>query len=154
MASKYTAETIAKWLLSQEQMSPKKLQKMLYYCYVWTLTLSNEKEDGIRNTLFDEDFKAWVHGPVIPSIYHAYKDHGYSDIPKIDEQINIEDAEVLEILQQVFEEYGSFSGNELESISHQEDPWQITRGDRDTYEACNEVITDQLMFDYYIQRVE
>ena len=33
---------IAKWFLSQSSMTPKKLQKMVYYAYAWFITLMNE----------------------------------------------------------------------------------------------------------------
>lgn len=154
MENKYTAETIAEWLLSKSEMSPKKLQKMLYYCYSWTLTLMNDQEDKINNKLFNDKFEAWVHGPVIPAIYQKYRSHGGIDIPKLEKEVEIEDEDILDILEQVFETYGGFTGNELESISHQEDPWLNARSGLEVYEGSDRKIGDQEIFDYYIQRVE
>lgn len=151
--SKYSAELITNWLLSQSEMSPKKLQKMLYYCYSWVLTLMNDKEKGIENKLFKEKFEAWVHGPVIPSIYNKYRENGYNDIPKLHEPVVIEDQEILDILQQVYEEYGHFTGNQLESISHQEDPWINSRKGYGPFEASDVEIVDEDIFNCYIQRV-
>ncbi|MDX1701345.1 MAG: DUF4065 domain-containing protein [Melioribacteraceae bacterium] len=152
--NKYSAELIAEWLLSKSEMSPKKLQKMLYYCYSWTLTLLNEREDELKNKLFDDEFEAWVHGPVVRSVYDKYRPFGYTDIPKSDKAVPIDDEEVLDILHQVFDEYGAFSGNDLESISHQEDPWIIAREGKGPFEASDQTITDESIFNYYIQRVE
>lgn len=153
MANKYTAETIADWLLTKSEMSPKKLQKMLYYSYTWVLTLMNEREDKLENELFDEEFEAWVHGPVIPIIYNKYRPYGYQDIPKVTKEIEIEDEDIVDILEQVYETYGGYTGNQLESISHQEDPWIEAREGKEPYEACNEVISKETIFNYYIQRV-
>jgi uncharacterized phage-associated protein len=152
--NKYSAEIIAAWLLSKSEMSPKKLQKMLYYCYSWTLTLLNEREDHWKNKLFDDEFEAWVHGPVVRSIYDKYRPFGYTDIPKSEDPVPIDDDEVHDILNQVFDEYGAYSGNELESISHQETPWIIAREGKEPFEASDEVISDESIYNYYIQRVE
>lgn len=61
---------------SVSEMTPKKLQKMLYYCYSWHLALTAENEDTeeiLSSRLFDATFEAWAHGPVIPEVYNAYK---------------------------------------------------------------------------------
>lgn len=39
---------IVEWFLSQQSMSPKKLQKMLYYAQAWCVTLSNETSEEIE----------------------------------------------------------------------------------------------------------
>ncbi|MGX7593647.1 Panacea domain-containing protein [Planococcus plakortidis] len=153
MESKYTAETIADWLLSKSEMSPKKLQKMLYYSYTWVLTLMNEAEESLENELFEEDFEAWVHGPVIPSIYQKYRPYGYQDIPKSNKEVEIDDEEIVDILEQVYATYGGYNGNELESISHQEKPWLEAREGKEPYEACNDIISKETIFNFYIQRV-
>lgn len=60
-------------------MTPKKLQKMLYYCYSWHLALTAENGDVdeiLSSRLFDAKFEAWAHGPVIREIYLEYKKIG------------------------------------------------------------------------------
>ncbi|EGT1937145.1 DUF4065 domain-containing protein, partial [Listeria monocytogenes] len=94
----YTAKDLANWFLAKESMTPKKLQKMLYYAYAWTLTLTNEKEDDLSNKLFPEKFEAWVHGPVIPEIYHEYKRYGYTNIPKQENTIDLDNKDIESIL--------------------------------------------------------
>lgn len=94
----YTAKDLANWFLAHESMTPKKLQKMLYYAYAWTLTLTNEKEDDLSNKLFSDKFEAWVHGPVIPEIYQAYKEYGYTNIPKCESEISIDNKDIESIL--------------------------------------------------------
>lgn len=52
-----------------------KLQKLVYYAQAWYL--------GIYGTsLFEEDFEAWVHGPVIPALYREYKEFACKPILK------------------------------------------------------------------------
>lgn len=34
---------VANWFLTKESMTPKKVQKLVYYAYSWYLTLMNEK---------------------------------------------------------------------------------------------------------------
>ena len=38
--SEMTVSNVAKWFLSKESMTPKKLQKIVYYAYAWFLTYS------------------------------------------------------------------------------------------------------------------
>lgn len=49
-----------------ENLTNLKLQKLLYYAQAWHLALRNAP-------LFDEDFQAWVHGPVLPSQYLRFR---------------------------------------------------------------------------------
>lgn len=144
---------IINWFLSKTSMSPKKLQKLLYYAQSWTITLENEKSDDIKNKLFNENFEAWVHGPVIPTVYHEYKAYGYSNIPKLNENIQF-DEDKENILQQVFEVYGGYNGNELENITHQEEPWQKARKGFSSLEICQNVISEKDMFEYYVRQAE
>lgn len=144
---------IVEWFLSKKPMSPKKLQKLLYYAQAWTVTLTNEKDEKNKNRLFNERFEAWVHGPVIPEVYQKYKKHGYSNIlfegetPELDE-------EITDILEQVMEVYGNYNGNELENITHQESPWINARKGFSPLEICNKEISVDDMFDYYIKQAE
>lgn len=150
----YEAKDVAEWFLSKEAMSPKKIQKMIYYAYSWFLTFYNETEDNLRNRLFNDKIEAWVHGPVIPSIYHAYKDRGYTDIDKINQDLDSKfDKETLDVLNQVYEVYGGYNGNELESITHQESPWINAREGLDVLDSSNEVISDSDIFECYSARL-
>lgn len=147
-------DMVAEYYLSKSAMSPKKLQKILYYAYSWTLALLNETVDDLSFRLFDDKFEAWVHGPVVPRIYHKYKDYGWDDIPKIN-NYNRSDfsGDVLDVLEQVWTVYGGFSANELESITHKEDPWIIARKGCSASSPSCSPISDTVIFDYYNNRV-
>ncbi|EAD0716504.1 DUF4065 domain-containing protein [Listeria monocytogenes] len=149
----YTAKDLANWFLAHESMTPKKLQKMLYYAYAWTLTLTNEKEDDLSNKLFPEKFEAWVHGPVVPEIYQEYKGYGYTNIPKCESEIDIDNKDIKSILDQVMSVYGKFDGNDLESITHQEEPWKEAREGYGPLDSCSEIISDETMYKTYIKRI-
>lgn len=145
-------ERVVSWLLSKQSMSPKKLQKLLYYAQAWGVTLLNETPEEINNRLFNESFEAWVHGPVLPEVYHEFKEYGYREIPQRDIEVDLEE-EVEDVLNQVIEIYGDYSGNELENISHQEDPWKNAREGYNPLQICNKIIPVEEMYNYYIQRV-
>ena len=57
---------VAHWFLSKESMTHKKLQKLCYYAQAWHCTLRNGEP------LFMNPIEAWIHGPVIRSLYKEY----------------------------------------------------------------------------------
>ena len=61
-------ELVADFFLSKEAMSPKKLQKLVYFAYAWTVALLNESADDLHFRLFDAQIEAWIHGPVVPEL--------------------------------------------------------------------------------------
>lgn len=148
----YNVFDVANWFISKGDISPKKLQKLVYYAYAWYLTLMNDSDDELNNRLFEERAEAWIHGPVFPKLYRKYKEYGSeaidSDVDVIEFNKDTED-----VLSQVWEVYGEYNGNELESISHQEDPWIKAREGCFMYQASNRVIEDTDIFIYYSQRL-
>ena len=148
------AKKIAKWFLSKESMSPKKIQKLVYYAYSWYLTLMNDSVDYLNNKLFDEKIKAWVHGPVVNSIYQEYKDYKFNEVPKQEIDENEFDEDTLDVLNQVWDVYGQYNANELESITHQEEPWIIARGDLSPLENSYDSIDDRVIFEYYLGQMK
>lgn len=144
---------IAKFFLAKEAMTPKKLQKILYYAYSWFLTLENDPEVGLENRLFENNFQAWVHGPVDPEIYAEYKGYGYSLIPrKNSENLDLSE-QILKRLDQVWDIYGEFDADELENLTHQESPWINARGDSKPLDICRTPISDADIYDCYAERL-
>lgn len=148
------AKKIAKWFLSKESMSPKKIQKLVYYAYSWYLTLMNDSVEYLNNKLFDEEIKAWVHGPVVYSIYQEYRDYKFNEVPKQEIDENEFDEDTLDVLNQVWDVYGQYNANELESITHQEEPWICARGDLSPLENGYDSIDDKIIFEYYLGQME
>ena len=146
----YRLSDVVQFFLSRSSMSPKKLQKMLYYAYAWTLALLNESAEDIRFRLFENKFQAWVHGPVIPELYQQYKNNGWEDIAQVkDFDESIFSSDVLDILNQVWAVYGECTGNELECLTHAEEPWQKARAGLDPSQPGSTVIDDAVIFKYY-----
>jgi len=56
-----TVYDLANWFLNKSRMSHKKLQKLCYYAVAWHYTLYDSK------LVLDDEFEAWVHGPVSTS---------------------------------------------------------------------------------------
>lgn len=154
----YDRTEVVSWMLENiPDMTNKKLQKLLYYTYAWYLVFFNETADSLNNRLFDDCFEAWVHGPVIPSLYRIFKDYHSSVIPPDFYQGSVHsdfDPETLDLFNQIKDIYGKYNGNELESISHQEEPWRKARTGCSFYDICNNVISDVDIFNYYIQRLD
>lgn len=142
---------VAKWFLSQESMTPKKLQKMLYYAKAWSLVFFNDDEAHLDNSIFPEDFEAWVHGPVNWDIYQQYKPYGYHEIDKVDPQDapTITNPDLLDLLHQIMDVYDKYDGNTLEKLTHQETPWQNARGDAKPLDTVSRSISDKDMYNYY-----
>ncbi|MBT9312155.1 Panacea domain-containing protein [Leptothoe kymatousa] len=112
-----------------------KLQKLLYYAQGFHLALYTSK-------LFQEDIRAWEHGPVVPDAYHEFKEFGSSAIPAPEVMdFGIFDPETEELLDEVYAVYGQFSAWKLRNMTHEESPWKDT--------SINEVISPKKMRDYF-----
>ena len=121
-----TAFNVAKYLLTlveddaDELMSNLKLQKLLYYCQGFHLAMNNIP-------LFPEEIEAWTHGPVVPEVYHEYKQHGSNGIPMPSgfDLSTLSQAE-KEVVNEVYSYYGQFSAWGLRNMTHTESPWVDT----------------------------
>ena len=149
-----TVFQVAEYYLNRGSMSQKKLQKMVYYAYCWTLTLLNENVNQLNNRLFSEKIQAWVHGPVCPDLYAKYRDYGWELIPQhIGFDYQVFNDDVLDVLNQVWDVYSKYTANQLESISHQEEPWKKARIGYSENEASQNIISDIDIFEYYSKRL-
>ena len=64
---------VASFFLNKDpNMTHKKLQKLVYYAYVWYIVENNDDCFNISNKLFDDEIEAWVHGPVCRNLYDSY----------------------------------------------------------------------------------
>lgn len=133
-------------------MTNLKVQKLVYYAQAWHLALKNKP-------LFNEDFQAWVHGPVIPELYFKYKEKGIRGSIPIPVECSFEDiktrldSETIDFLLEVANQYMVFNGFALEEMTHQEDPWKIARGATSVDGRSDSVISKDSMRDYYASRI-
>lgn len=138
---------IANWFLASidrdagDAITHLKLQKLVYYAQAWALA-------RLDQPLFEEDCEAWTHGPVIPSLYETFKDYRWealpypNTVPEFDPPLETLLAEVLAI-------YGEWSAKHLETLTHQEVPWQQARGHLPAEVQAQAVISKQSMQQYY-----
>lgn len=144
---------VVRWFLSQESMSPKKLQKLLYYAYSWGLVFLNDERGSIENKLFDGKFEAWVHGPVMYDIWKEFKEYGFMDIPQNVGTVITLREDIEDILRQVYEAYGDFTGNQLEILTHSEEPWIEAREGSLPMDSSDNLIKDTTIYNYYVQKL-
>lgn len=150
----YTVRDVANWFLTNmEDITNKKLQKLVYYAYSWHLVLNNESAEPLDVKLFENKFEAWVHGAVYPELYFAYRQYGSSSLPKYNGDLPSFSDDDLDILNQVVEVYGEYTGNQLESICHQESPWMNARVGLNPYDASNNPIEDSEIYKCYSARL-
>lgn len=121
--ARYTADQVADTLISLARnrhidVSNLKLQKLLYYAQAWNLAFYDKP-------LFDEDFEAWVHGPVVPSIFQRFKTYRWNEITE--DVTPIDDSDLVVHLKEVLRVYGELTPNQLERLTHSERPWLDAR---------------------------
>ncbi|MES2589280.1 MAG: type II toxin-antitoxin system antitoxin SocA domain-containing protein [Bacteroidota bacterium] len=143
--------TLADYVLSSYgPMSQLKLQKLLYYCEAYHLA-------NFDTNLLNENFEAWLHGPVCPEVFHELKGQSllYSDIaytkggnPK-DEVVKILTSEQFDFITLVLEDLSTWTGPELERSTHSEKPWVEARIGYGEADRCNVVIGKESMKIYY-----
>jgi uncharacterized phage-associated protein len=141
----YSADEVADTIiyLSRErgiEITNLKLQKLLYYSQAWYLAFTGEP-------LFGDSIEAWVHGPVVPSVFRRFR--GYRWKPIDCDVKPIEDARIIAHINAVLDTYGSIQATRLESLTHREEPWRDARGERPIDEPSNEVISKADMKRFY-----
>lgn len=124
-----TAHDVARYILTLcdedegDLISNLKLQKLLYYSQGFSLAMRGRP-------LFSEAIKAWEHGPVIPDVWHQYRDYGRGQIPApVDFDASVLHARERELVDEVYEVYGQFSAWKLRNMTHSEPPWKDTPRD-------------------------
>ena len=123
-----------------EYMSNMKLQKMLYYEQGFHLAV-------FGNPLFEESIEAWMYGPVVPSVYEAYKGYGYQGIVPDDvEELSLEPKEQA-LFDEVYQVYSSYSAMGLMNLTHNEMPWKSTPS------GLGSVISTDKMREFFLTRI-
>jgi uncharacterized phage-associated protein len=147
-----SALQLSHYILSFVPSSQLKLQKLIYYTEGWHLAY-------FEHPLIDENFEAWVHGPVVRSLWDYYKGRGnyfteWSLKPEYVERIRnyfkqLLHSEQLELIRDVLKEYGDKSAYHLESLSHSEAPWREARNGYPQSEHSEAIISKETMKRYY-----
>jgi uncharacterized phage-associated protein len=95
-----------------EQLSHLRVQKLLYYSQGWSLALRSK-------SIFPDRIEAWVHGPVVPSVYPHFADYGYNPIPhtKVPHPKGVSKAD-RDFIESVWSAYKGYSANSLREMTH------------------------------------
>ncbi len=137
---------LAKAFLSIDEMTNKKLQKLCYYAKAWYLALYDKN-------LISEQFQAWVHGAVQPALYQKYRDYGYNEIPKYTHS-ELLPEEFVSFAHEIYNSYGHLSGDQLEQINHQEDPWINARKECEPWENSSNEISEEDMKQFFRKMIK
>jgi uncharacterized phage-associated protein len=111
-----------------ENLTPMKLQKLMYYAQSWQL--ANHPDDP----LFDDFFARWPYGPVVPSLYHAFRKYGARDIRDYEGTVVEEDGRLIRkfwivaaddteswnLIDKIIKIYGKYSGSQLSTMTHRQ----------------------------------
>ena len=138
---------------SDQQVKPLKLMKLVYIAHGFMLALLNR---SALNPRFDR-VEAWKYGPVIPSVYHSFKQYGNSSITNKTivfdwegEEPNVvtpelQDNDAKTVCEFVWNRYLNYSDNDLVTILHGAGtPWAYIY-----QEGKNLEIPDELTKVYY-----
>ena len=146
MEAKFKAMDIANFYIKlakeieDDSFDNLKINKMLYFAQAWALV-------KLGHPIFSDSIQAWDYGPVIPDVYRAFKCCGSMPIDSpIDDFDETElSTEELELLLDVYRNYGQFTGLALKNMTHiMGSPWN------QVYEkGMNKVIPNDLIQAYF-----
>ncbi len=126
--AKIDSRLLADYILEKHgPMSHLKLQKLLYLVEGYHLAYFDQ-------SLIDDDFEAWTHGPVSRKIYDLLKDKSrlYADLDYFHDAGKVLPSDLMrdiltrdqfDLVNEVLALYDKESGFELEALTHSQAPW-------------------------------
>ena len=125
---------IAKYLFyNTNDMSNLKLQKLLFFAY-------KDYYQKNKLELFDDNFQAWIYGPVLPNVYkNFYKILGDNDFEKVNDYFNSR-KKVKIFLDEISQKYGNLDVFELVKKTHKEKSWINARKDLGPFESSTNIM--------------
>ena len=141
----YDAMTIAKWIINKTHPEPLKLQKLLYLAQGYSYAFYDRP-------LFSDNMEGWVHGPVVRSVYVEFKEYQYNPI---DLEFNVEKLEqnAEDVLKYVINKYAKYDNKYLENLTHQQEPWIMSREGLDPDERSDKTIQKEDIASYFTNEV-
>lgn len=106
--------------------------------------------------IFEENCRAWVHGPVYPEVYELFRDFKYNPIDDArfallegtEDALTDDEKRVIDLVVNTF---GMYGGKVLEKITHNEDPWMEARKGYGDSIPSNELLPKERIMKYYIR---
>lgn len=127
----------------ERDISPLKLQKLVYYAHAWFWVLKGRE-------LTPAGFEAWRYGPVNRELYDALKVHK-SEILSLPDSFRMFpfDGDTEAVLELIRKAYGCFSATYLSNVSHKEAPWINARKGVCEHEKCEALIRKEDIEAYF-----
>ena len=152
---------VDKALSENKTLTPIKLIKIVYIAHGWHLA-------AVGTPLLDEPVEAWKYGPVIPSIYHAFKKYKSSNITdyayEYDEYFHERikpmlgqstHPDTLFVVDKAWEAYRKYSGLNLVKKTHENGtPWYTAWHVENGCNQNGKVISDTSIKEYYKKILE
>ena len=124
---------LSRWDAKQRGITNKKLNKVLFYCHGFSLA-------RLDKPLLKNHIEAWAHGPVVKSVYHAFKQFEHRPINQLAHSFDyvqghssvvwqeFETYEEEDLFFRVCDYYCDWSADRLEHESHTiGSPWHKVR---------------------------
>lgn len=154
---KISALILANYILKYYgPMSHLKLQKLLYYTEAYHLAY-------FECPVLNEEFEAWVHGPVCKPVYSSLKDSSILHTEMIfdsskdadpDKDVkSILTSSQIENIDFFLKQLSSWTGLELEAATHREFPWIEARMGIPASRPCSNLIKKNTMKEFYFAEI-
>jgi uncharacterized phage-associated protein len=142
---------VQKSLADGTALTPMKVLKLTYISHGWYLALSAN-----GNPLLNEAVQAWKYGPVIPSVYRAFKKYENGQILAHERDARtgtipeITDGDVSAFLDKIWDVYKHYSGLQLSTLTHKDNtPWDTVWNKNDGKSRMSVVIPNDIIKEYY-----
>lgn len=162
-----SAISVANWFLERSWREPEslhcdqmKLYKLTYYANAWYLG------NGCGE-LFQEDVKAWPHGPVVPDLYGQFKKFGRNRITELGKRLEPRadggfgfvvprhDGSLDSFFESVWNVYKDKSGIQLSNMTHMDgEPWTIVAESYGYDLSSKPTIPSEIIEAVFARRVE
>lgn len=134
----YSAIDVSRYVINYSNdkkygISNLKLQKILYLIQAYFLIVE-------KQACFSDAIEAWDFGPVVPAVYHAYKQYGAGNIPRISSYVDFDDQNIWNtrripyqkgilsqadrsLMRDVVDMFKDYSASDLVTLTHNQSPW-------------------------------
>ena len=141
-ASETDIFAVSKYILEKTgSISTMMLEKLAYYCLVWSLVWYNQP-------LFSNKFQAWKRGPVCKELFDVHRGRRVISAGMVDSSHELSNDE-KKIVDCVLAVYGKENGEFLSELTHNEKPWNVTRGNLPENVNCEKEIENELIIASY-----
>ncbi len=145
--------SVANYLIQKAQnegieLTPMKLLKLVYIAHGWHLGLKD-------SPLIRETVQAWKYGPVIQSVYNAFRSYSSNNITSFHydqflENYTLHNQDNCAFLDKIWDVYKNYDGLQLSTLTHQQGtPWDQVWNHKNGKHQVGAYIPDDLIKAYY-----